>query len=142
MRSHRMKLNPDKCTFGVSGGKFLGYMISERGIEANPEKIQAIMNLRSPTSIKEVQKLMGKIALLSRFISRSVDRSLPFFKILRKAKNFTWTTECGQALQELKEYLTKPPLLTNPKEGETLFLYLGVSENAVSSVLVREEGSN
>ncbi|KAL2247804.1 UNVERIFIED_CONTAM: Retrovirus-related Pol polyprotein from transposon [Sesamum indicum] len=99
MRSHGMKLNPDKCTFGVTGGKFLGYMISERGIEANPEKIQAIMGLRSPSSIKE-------------------------------------------ALQELKEYLTKPPLLANPKEGETLFLYLGVSENAVSSVLVREEASN
>ncbi|KAL2243317.1 UNVERIFIED_CONTAM: Retrovirus-related Pol polyprotein from transposon [Sesamum indicum] len=99
MRSHGMKLNPDKCTFGVIGGKFLGYMISERGIEANPEKIQAIMGLRSPNSIKE-------------------------------------------ALQELKEYLTKPPLLANPKEGEILFLYLGVSENAVSSVLVKEEASN
>ncbi|KAL2238147.1 UNVERIFIED_CONTAM: Retrovirus-related Pol polyprotein from transposon [Sesamum indicum] len=140
MRSHGMKLNPDKCTFGVSGGKFLGYMISERGIEANPEKIQAVMNLRSPTSIKEVQKLTGKIASLSRFISRSADRSLPFFKVLRKAKNLTWTTECDHALQELKEYLIKSPLLANPKEGETLFLYLGVSENAVSSVLQDASG--
>ncbi|KAL2241094.1 UNVERIFIED_CONTAM: Retrovirus-related Pol polyprotein from transposon [Sesamum indicum] len=142
MRSHGMKLNPDKCTFGVTGGKFLGYMISERGIEANPEKIQAIMGLRLPNSIKEMQKLTGKIASLSRFISRSADRSLPFFKALRKPKSFTWTPECEQALQELKEYLTKPPLLANPKEGEPLFLYLGVSENAVSSVLVREEASN
>ncbi|KAL2230582.1 UNVERIFIED_CONTAM: Retrovirus-related Pol polyprotein from transposon [Sesamum indicum] len=142
MRSHGMKLNPDKCTFGVTGGKFLGYMISERGIEANPEKIQAIMDLRSPSSIKEMQKLTGKIASLGRFISRSADRSLPFFKALRKPKSFAWTQECEQALQELKEYLTKPPLLANPKEGETLFLYLGVSENAVSSVLVREEANN
>ncbi|KAL2237799.1 UNVERIFIED_CONTAM: Ribonuclease HI [Sesamum indicum] len=100
------------------------------------------MSLRSPTSIKEVQKLTGKIASLSRFISRSADRSLPFFKILRKAKNFTWTVECDQALQALKEYLTQPPLLANPKEGEILFLYLAVSENAVSSVLVMEEGNN
>ncbi|KAL2246102.1 UNVERIFIED_CONTAM: Retrovirus-related Pol polyprotein from transposon [Sesamum indicum] len=142
MRTYDMKLNPDKCTFGVRGGKFLGYMVSEQGIKANPEKIQAIMNLRSPTSIKEVQKLTGKIASLSRFISPSADRSLPFFKILRKAKNFTWTVECDQALQALKEYLTQPPLLANPKEGEILFLYLAVSENAVSSVLVREEGNN
>ncbi|KAL2226151.1 UNVERIFIED_CONTAM: Retrovirus-related Pol polyprotein from transposon [Sesamum indicum] len=142
MRTYSMKLNPDKCTFSVRGGKFLGYMVSEREIEANPEKIQVIMNLRSPTSIKEVQKLTGKIASLRRFISRSADRRLSFFKILRKAKNFTWTAECDQALQELKEYLTKPPLLANPKEGETLFLYLGVSENAVSSVLVRDKGSN
>ncbi|KAL2226525.1 UNVERIFIED_CONTAM: hypothetical protein Sindi_2011200 [Sesamum indicum] len=66
MRSYGMKLNPDKCTFGVGGGKFLGYMVSERGIEANPEKIQAIMNLRSPTTIKEVHKLTEKIASLSR----------------------------------------------------------------------------
>ncbi|KAL2235115.1 UNVERIFIED_CONTAM: Retrovirus-related Pol polyprotein from transposon [Sesamum indicum] len=139
MRSHGMKLNPNKCTFGVTRGKFLGYMISERGIEANPEKIQAIMGLRSPSSIKEMQKLTGKIASLGRFISQSADRSLPFFKALRKPKSFAWTQECEQALQELKEYLTKPPLLANPKDGETLFLYLGVSENAVSSVLVREE---
>ncbi|KAL2251408.1 UNVERIFIED_CONTAM: Retrovirus-related Pol polyprotein from transposon opus [Sesamum indicum] len=142
MRSYGMKLNPDKCTFGVGGKNFLGYMVSERGIEANPEKIQAIMSLRSLTTIKDVQKLTGKIASLNRFISRSADRSLPFFKVLRKSKNFEWSGECDKALQELKEYLTKPPLLANPKEGETLFLYLPVSENAVSSVLVRDEGGS
>ena len=80
----------------------MGYMVSERGIEANPEKIQAIMSLRSPTTIKEVQKLMGKIASLNRFISRSADKSLPFFKILRKTKNFEWNEECEKALQDLK----------------------------------------
>ncbi|KAL2249877.1 UNVERIFIED_CONTAM: Retrovirus-related Pol polyprotein from transposon [Sesamum indicum] len=134
MRSYGMKLNQDKCTFGVRGGKFLGYMVSERGIEATLEKIQAVMNLRSPSMIKDVQKLTEKIASLS--------RSLPFFKVLRKAKNFEWSEECDRALQDLKEYLTKPQLLANPKEGETLFLYLAVLENAVSSVLVRdEEGS-
>ncbi|XP_011092649.1 uncharacterized protein LOC105172770 [Sesamum indicum] len=81
-----------------------------------------------------------KIASLNRFISRSADRSLPFFKVLRKSKSFEWIEEYGKALQELKEYLTKPPLLANPKEEETLFLYLAVSENAVSLVLVRDEG--
>ncbi|KAL2250053.1 UNVERIFIED_CONTAM: hypothetical protein Sindi_2479000 [Sesamum indicum] len=100
----------------------------ERGIEANPEKIQAIMSLRSPITIKDVQKL--------------TDKSLPFFKILRKTKNFEWNEECKKALQDLKDYLVKPPLLANPKEGEVLFLYLAVSESAVSSVLVREEGGN
>ncbi|KAL2253359.1 UNVERIFIED_CONTAM: Retrovirus-related Pol polyprotein from transposon opus [Sesamum indicum] len=140
MRSYGMKLNPDKCTFGVGGGKFLGYMVSERGIEANPEKIRAIMDLRSPATIKDVQKLTGKITSLGRFISRSADKSLPFFRILRKPKNFEWNEECEKALHELKKYLTTPPLLANPKEHEELFLYLGVSEHAVSSVLVREEG--
>ncbi|XP_011101733.1 uncharacterized protein LOC105179797 [Sesamum indicum] len=100
------------------------------------------MNLRSPTTIKEVHKLTGKIASLSRFISRSADRSLPFFKVFRKSKNFAWIEECEKALQELKEYLTKPHLLANPKEEETLLLYFGISENAVSSVLVREEAGN
>ncbi|KAL2250131.1 UNVERIFIED_CONTAM: Transposon Tf2-11 polyprotein [Sesamum indicum] len=142
MRTYGMKLNPDKCTFGVGGGKLLGYMVSERGIEANPEKIQAIMSLRSPTTIKDVQKLTGKIASLNRFISRHADKSLPFFKILRKTKNFEWNEECKNALKDLKDYLVKPPLIANPKEGEVLFLYLVVSESAVSSVLVREEGGN
>ncbi|KAL2230216.1 UNVERIFIED_CONTAM: hypothetical protein Sindi_1616000 [Sesamum indicum] len=140
MRDHGMKLNPSKCTFGVGGAKFLGYMVSERGIEANPEKIEAILNLKSPTSIKEVQKLTGRIASLNRFISRSADRNLHFFKILRKVKGFNWTEECEQAFQELKIYLRSPPLLANPREGDVLYLYLAVSDNAVSSVLIKEEG--
>ncbi|KAL2241784.1 UNVERIFIED_CONTAM: Retrovirus-related Pol polyprotein from transposon opus [Sesamum indicum] len=140
MREHGMKLNPNKCTFGVAGGKFLGYMVSERGIEANPEKIEAILNLKSPTSIKEVQKLTGRIASLNRFISRSADRNLHFFKILRKVKGLEWTEECEQAFQELKKYLESPPLLANPREGDILYLYLAISDNAVSSVLVKEKG--
>ncbi|KAL0303534.1 UNVERIFIED_CONTAM: Gag-Pol polyprotein [Sesamum radiatum] len=139
MRDYGMKLNPEKCTFGVRGGKFLGYMVSEKGIEANPEKIQAIIGLRSPRTLNEMQKLTGKITSLSRFISRSADRSLLFFKALGKAKEFKWTEECEQALNELKKYLATPPLLANPKLGEVLFLYLAVSESAVSSVLVREQ---
>ncbi|KAL0453505.1 UNVERIFIED_CONTAM: Retrovirus-related Pol polyprotein from transposon gypsy [Sesamum latifolium] len=109
MRGYGMKLNPNKCTFGVRGGKFLGYMVSERGIEANPEKIEAISRLQSLKTLKEVQKLTGKIASLSRLISRSADRSLLFFKSLGKAKEFKWTEECEQALQNLKHYLATPP---------------------------------
>ncbi|KAL0385128.1 UNVERIFIED_CONTAM: Polyprotein P3 [Sesamum radiatum] len=138
MRAYGMKLNPSKCAFGVRGGKFLGYMVSERGIEANPEKIEAISKLKSPRSLKEIQKLTGKIASLSHFISKSADRSLLFFKSLGKAKEFKWTEECEQALQNLKSYLVTPPLLANPKQGETLFLYLAISEEAVNTVLVRE----
>ncbi|KAL2227192.1 UNVERIFIED_CONTAM: Retrovirus-related Pol polyprotein from transposon [Sesamum indicum] len=139
MRAYGMKLNPTKCTFGVGGGKFLGYMVSSRGIEANPEKIAAILGLKSPSSVKDVQKLTGKIASLSRFISKSADRNLPFFKVLRKSKNFEWTDECELAFNQLKDYLRKPPLLVNPRVEDTLFLYLAVSEHAVSSALVREE---
>ncbi|KAL2226624.1 UNVERIFIED_CONTAM: Retrovirus-related Pol polyprotein from transposon [Sesamum indicum] len=109
MRSYGMKLNPDKCTFGVGRGKFLGYMVSERGIEANPEKIQAIINLRSPTTIKEVQKLTGKIASLSGFISQSADRSLLFFKVLRKPKNFEWGEECEKGVTRTERVPDEAP---------------------------------
>ncbi|XP_011101938.1 uncharacterized protein LOC105179973 [Sesamum indicum] len=114
-------------------------MISERGIEANPEKISAIMNMRPPKSIKEVQKLAGKLASLNRFISRSADKGLHFFKILRGAAKFEWDKSSQEAFDALKRYLSSPPLLTKPRTGETLYLYLAISGNAVSSVLVRQE---
>ncbi|KZV47499.1 hypothetical protein F511_33340 [Dorcoceras hygrometricum] len=83
-----MKLNPEKCTFGVRGGKFLGFMMSERGIEANPEKIKAILSMKPPKTVKGIQELTGRLAALNLFISRSVDKGLPFFKILRQGKGF------------------------------------------------------
>ena len=87
-----MKLNPSKCAFGVASGKFLGFMVSHRGIEANPEKIKAILDMKSPQSIKEVQSLTGRVATLNRFVSKVTDRCLSFFKVLKKA--FEWTNEC------------------------------------------------
>ncbi|XP_059627710.1 uncharacterized protein LOC132270548 [Cornus florida] len=137
LRSHKMKLNPSKCAFGVSSGKLLGYMVSRRGIEANPEKIRAVIDMRSPRSTKDLQRLTRKIAALSRLISRSTDRCLPFFRVLRKA--FEWTPECEQAFKELKQYLSSPPLLSRTIPGEELYIYLAVSTTAVSSALIREE---
>ena len=92
LRSYNMKLNPNKCAFGVMAGKFLGFMVSQRGIEVNPEKIRAIMELEPPMTVKEVQSLNGKIAALNRFISKATDKCLPFFCTLRKS--FEWTDEC------------------------------------------------
>ena len=90
-----MKLNPSKCAFKVSSGKFLGFMVSQRGIEANPKKVKAILKISSPRTIKEVQSLIGKVAALNRFISKATDKCLPFFKTLKKA--FAWTEECETA---------------------------------------------
>ena len=132
-----MKLNPEKCAFGVTVGKFLGFMVSRRGIEANPDKIRAIMEMTPPRNVKEVQSLNGKIAALNRFVSRATNKCLPFFRILRKS--FEWTAECQQAFEELKAYLSSPPLLSSTQPGEELFLYLVVSPAAVSTALVREE---
>ena len=92
LRQYNMKLNPNKCAFGVSLGKFLGFMVSYRGIEANPEKIKAILDMKSLQSIKEVQSLTGRVAALNRFVSKAIDKHLPFFKVLKKA--FEWMDEC------------------------------------------------
>ncbi|XP_030970747.1 uncharacterized protein LOC115991144 [Quercus lobata] len=138
LRKHQMKLNPSKCVFGVASGKFLGFMVSQRGIEANPEKVRAIIDMASPKTVKDVQKLTGRIAALNRFVSRATDKCLPFFKTLKQA--FAWTDECEAAFQELKQYLSSPPLLSPSKGGENLYLYLAVSASAVSAALIREEG--
>jgi ribonuclease HI len=137
LRKYQMKLNPSKCAFGVYSGKFLGFMVSQRDIEANPDKIKAILEMQPPKTTKEIQRLTGRIAALNRFVSRSTDKCLPFFKTLKKA--FVWTDECQQAFDELKRYLTEPPLLSPSKQGEELYLYLAVSPTAISSALIREE---
>ena len=106
LRSFNMKLNPEKCAFGVTAGKFLGFMVSQRGIEANPNKIQAIIEMAPPRNVKEVQSLNGKIAALNRFVTRATDKCLPFFRKLNKS--FEWTAECQRAFEELKAYLSSP----------------------------------
>ncbi|GKV47282.1 hypothetical protein SLEP1_g54195 [Rubroshorea leprosula] len=142
LRRAQMKLNPLKCTFAVESGKFLGYVVSKKGIEVNPEKVQAVQQMEPPKTIKDVQHLIGRVAALHRFIARSAERCLPFFKALKEPKNFQWTDECQQAFDELKQYLASAPLLSKPVEGESLCLYLGVTMEAVSSVLLREENKN
>lgn len=137
LRRYQMKLNPQKCAFGVASGKFLGFLVFQRGIEANPNKVKAILEMQPPRTMKQLQQLTGRLATLNRFVSRSLDKCLPFFKVLKKA--FTWMEECEKAFEELKNYLANPPLLSHPTEGEILYLYLAVSQSAVSSVLVREE---
>ncbi|KAL0405934.1 UNVERIFIED_CONTAM: hypothetical protein Slati_3907300 [Sesamum latifolium] len=117
LRKYKLKLNPAKCAFGVKGGRFLGFIVTQRGIEANPLKIKAIIDMKAPTCLNEVQRLTGRIAALSRFISKSAEKSLPFFKTLRKAKTFEWGTPCQLAFEELKAYLARLPLLVKPSPG-------------------------
>ncbi|KAI3758461.1 hypothetical protein L6452_06024 [Arctium lappa] len=138
LREYKMKLNPTKSSFGVRAGKFLGYMVTRRGIEANPDQIKAIVELKSPRNFKEVQRLTGRIAALNRFISRSSDRCHLFYNVLRKNKGFEWNEKHEEALQQLKKYMMSPPFLSKPEKGEVLQLYLAVSINSVSAVLIRE----
>ena len=137
LRQYNMKLNPNKCTFGVSSGKFLRFMVSHGGIEVNPDKIQAILDMKPPRSIKEVQSLNGRVAAFNGFVSKATNKCLPFFKVLRKA--FEWMDECQKTFQDLKIYLTMAPLLSFSMLGKELYLYLAVTPYVVSSALIREE---
>src|SRR5512140_699705 len=118
-----MKLNPEKCIFGVPSGKFLGFMVSQRGIQANPEKINAILNMKPPSSQIDVQKLTGCMAAPSRFVSRTGEWGMPFFKLLKKTDNFQWGPEAQKAFEDLKKLLTTPPVLASPHPQEPLLLY-------------------
>ena len=93
-----MKLNPSKCAFGVASGKLLGFMVSQRGIEANSDKIQVILNKEPLKNVKDVQSLTGRVAVLNKFVSKATDKCLSFFRVLRKA--FEWTDECQQAFED------------------------------------------
>ena len=137
LRSYNMKLNLAKCAFGVSARKFLGLIVNHRGIEVNPDKIKAVLDMPSPSSIKEAQRLTGRIAALSRFVSRASDKCQPFFQVMKKA--FQWDTKCEEAFSELKTYLSFPPIIVRPVEGEPLTLYLAVSDFSTSAVLVRDK---
>ncbi|XP_017237355.1 uncharacterized protein LOC108210538 [Daucus carota subsp. sativus] len=141
LRASNMKLNPSKCTFALGAGKFLGYLVSVRGIEANPEKIKAITDMKPPSNTKEIQRLTGCLAALRRFIPRLADRCLPFFATLKGAastKTFRWSEECQKAFDDLKKFLASPPLLTTASPSEDLSVYLSASDNAVGAVLVKE----
>ena len=126
--------------FRCGAGKFLGYLITNRGIEANPDQIKAINRLRPLSNPKEVQVLTGMLAALNRFISKFADHYRPFYQLLRKWKGFQWDEECHKAFQDLKEYLTQASMLTAPDSREDLFMYLSVFDHAISAET--EEYSN
>ena len=131
-----MKLNPAKCVFEVSVEKFLGFIVNSRGIEANADKIKVVLDMMPPSNIKEIQRLTGRIATLSRFVSKASDKCQPFFQVLKEA--FQWDTHCKEAFTTLKTYMSSPPILVSPSEGELLTFYLAVSDSSTSDALVRE----
>ena len=139
LRKHKLHLNASKCSFGVGFRKFLGYMVTHREIEVNPDQIKAINDLQASRNPKEVQKLTGMTAALNRFIYRSANRCRLFFLLHHRWKGFEWTEKCAVAFQQLKEYLSRPPIMSSPEVDEVLFAYLVVASHAVSFVLIRED---
>jgi hypothetical protein len=138
-RQAGIKLNPEKCVFGVKKGKFLGCLVSTKGIEANPSKIEAVLRMEPPNSRKGAQRFAGRLASLNRFISRSAERNLPFFEILKSIEVFQWGPAQQKAFEELKQYLIDLTTLTPPSSGTPLLLYVAASHVAISAALVQEK---
>jgi len=136
---YKLKLNPEKCIFDVQAEKFMGFLFSKRGIEANPEKCAAILAMRSPATVKEVQQLTGQMAALSRFVSASGEKGHPYFQCLKRNNRFVWKKECEETLVKLKEYLASPPVLCKPLVATLLRLYFAITERAISAVLVQDQ---
>jgi hypothetical protein len=124
--------------FGVSKGKVLGYLVSIMGIEADPDKIKAIVCMKPPQSRKEVQRLTSRIAALNRFMAKIAERSLPFFKVLRGSGTFEWGPEQQEAFKALKEYIHKLPTLASPQPDQPLILYISTTHTAISGALIQE----
>jgi hypothetical protein len=139
LRKYGLMLNIEKCIFGVSRGKLLGCMVSKSGIEANPEKIEAIRNMRTPQTKRDIQKLMRRIAALGRFIERSAERSLPFFKLLSAKNKITWGPKEQEAFEQFKLYIENLAVLTSLGDNAKLLLYIAASTSAVSAALVEEK---
>jgi hypothetical protein len=116
----------------------LGFLVSHRGIEANPDKVKAIEEMRPPRNLKEMQRLAGCMAALGRFIARSGEKALPFFKLMKRTGKFEWTPEDDKAFVELKRYLTSPPIMVAPTFREPLLLYIATTPRIASAVLVTE----
>ncbi|RVW22323.1 Transposon Tf2-12 polyprotein [Vitis vinifera] len=133
-RQFRLRLNPKKCTFGVTSGKLLGYMVSERGIEVDPDKIRAILDMPAPRTEREVRGFLGRLQYISRFIARLTDICEPIFRLLRKSQPTVWDDQCQRAFKRIREYLLSPPVLAPPTPGRPLLLYLSVSDVALGCI--------
>ncbi|GJT09252.1 reverse transcriptase domain-containing protein [Tanacetum coccineum] len=141
LKKVNMKLNPKKCSFKMEEGKFLGYIVTSEGIRANPEKAKVVVNMPSPSNLKQIKRLSGKLAALNRFLSKAAEKALPCLDTLKKCtnkKDFHWTAKAEEAFQEIKRLITELPTLTAPKKEEELMVYLSAANEAVSVVLLVE----
>jgi hypothetical protein len=124
LNRYKLKLNLTKCSFSVSAGQLLGFLVSARGIEANPKKIQAILTMGKPTKLHDIQKLAGRVVALSRFVARLGEKALPFYALMKKSDDkFEWMEEADVAFAQLKKVLSTPPVLVAPKEKKNHYYY-------------------
>src|SRR3954470_15950016 len=141
LRKYQLRLNPNKCTFGVRSGKLLGFIVSQRGIEVDPDKVRAIQNMPAPKNEKEVRGFLGRLNYIARFISHLTDTCEPIFKLLRKNQDVRWDDHCQEAFEKIKQYLQEPPILMPPVPGRPLLMYLTVLEGSMGCVLGQHDES-
>ena len=141
IRQFRLRLNPKKCTFGVTSGNLLGYMVSERGIEVDSDKIRVILDMLTPRTEREVRGFLGRLQYISRFIARLTDICGPIFRLLRKSQPTVWDNQCQRAFERIREYLLSSPVLAPPSPGRPLLLFLPVSNVALGCMLAQLDDS-
>ena len=141
IRHFRLKLNLKKCTFGVTFGKLFGHIFSERGIEVDPEKIKAILDMPALRNKKDIRGFLGRLQYISHFIARLIDICEPIFRLLRKNHPTVWNNDCHHAFEKIKECLLSPPILVPPTPGRPLLLYLSVSDIALGCMLAQLDDS-
>jgi hypothetical protein len=134
-RKHGLKMNPNKCAFGVSAGEFLGFLVHEGGIEVGKKSMKSIYEVVPPTNLKELQSL-----LVRRFISNLSQKMLPFSPLLRikKDQKFVWGDEQQKAFEEIKQYMKEPPVLVPPQLNKLFKLYVAADTQTIGSALIQE----
>ncbi|NAU33237.1 hypothetical protein EE082_27575, partial [Klebsiella pneumoniae] len=138
LRKHELKMNPLKCAFGVTAGKFLGFIVRHRGIEIDPSKIKAILEMKPPRSLTQLRSFQGRLAFLRRFISNLAGRCQPFAILAKKDTRFVWDERCQEAFESIKRYLTSPPVLAAPIPGKPLILYTAALDESLGALLAQE----
>jgi len=137
MRAHQLKMNPTKSFLGVASGKFLGFVVTSKGIHLDPEKVRAIQEMQPPRNLRELRGLRGRLAYIRRFISNLSGRCQPFAKLMKKGVSFIWDDACQQVFEEIKQYLTQPPVLTTPVSGKSFLLYVRAMDHSLGALLAQ-----
>jgi ribonuclease HI len=140
-RLYKLKMNPLKCAFGVSAGKFLGFLVHQRGIDVDPTRASAIATMKPPTTHKELKSFLGKLSYIRRFIPGLAAVTSAFSPLLKKGASFRWSTECQEAFEKVQNIMTKLPTVCAPISGKSLRLYLASNSQAIGALIAQEDGN-
>ncbi|KAM2564753.1 hypothetical protein TB2_013013 [Malus domestica] len=141
LRKYNLKMNPLKCAFDVTSGKFIGFIVKHRGIELDQSNIKAIQSMPEPRNLHELKSLQGWLAFIRCFISNLAGRCQPFSQLMKKDVPFVWDKACNNAFESIKKYLSSPPVMGAPVPGKPLILYIAAQESSVGALLAQENES-